>query len=282
MTPHDVALLAGAGFLAGICNAVAGGGSLISFPALLATGLPPVTANVTNALGVWPGYLGGAFAYRGRLKGHGRRLRAVMAAAALGAIGGTLLLLVLPAAVFQAVVPYLVLGATTLFAAQPRINRLLAKAAARREPAVPETVQVGGGVATTSTDAKEGAVAPEWAGRSFPLLAGVFLAGLYGAYFAGGLGIILLTVLLLTTSAEMQFQQGAKTVLQLLVSTVATIGFAAFGPVHWVSVLVLGPACLLGGNLGGRLSRRLHPTALRVAVTVFGLVIGIRMLVSGS
>ncbi|MBO2450223.1 sulfite exporter TauE/SafE family protein [Actinomadura barringtoniae] len=293
MTPHDAALLAGAGFLAGVCNAVAGGGSLITFPTLLATGLPPVTANVTNAVGVWPGYVGGVFAFRERLTGHGRTLLAPMIAALIGAICGAVLLLLLPSSIFKAIVPYLILGATGVFAAQPLITRTLNRLTAPKA-AVPVPVPVGGpvngpgdgpgdapgdgtGDGRSEVPADEGAGEPALERHFIAQLIGIFLAGLYGAYFAGGLGIIILAVLMLTMTADILLLQGMKSVLQLGVSSVATLAFGVFGPVHWLSVLVLAPACLLGGNLGGRLSKLLKPTALRVVVTVFGVVIGVRM-----
>jgi uncharacterized protein len=250
MDSLHVALLVGAGFLAGLCNAIAGGGSLLTFPALLAIGLPPVTANVTNTVAVWPGYLGGTTAFRDRLRAeHGQVLR-LLIAGSLGAVVGSVLLLRLPPEIFHLVVPYLVLGATALFAVQPLVTKLIAAWARGAERGV----------------------------AGVPLMAGIFLAGLYGAYFTGGLGIILLVTLMLCVDAEIQYLSGVKSVLQLAVSTIALVGFALFGPVDWLAALVVAPACLVGGMAGGRISRRLHPVALRVIVTIFGLVIGVHML----
>jgi uncharacterized membrane protein YfcA len=250
MNSLHVALLVGAGFLAGICNAIAGGGSLLTFPALLATGLPPVTANVTNTVAVWPGYLGGTTAFRDRLREKRGLLTRLLVAGSIGGVVGSVLLLRLPPSIFHSVVPFLVLGATTLFAVQPVLTKLIVRWARRAE-----------------RDAS-----------GVPLMIGIFLAGLYGAYFTGGLGIILLVTLMLCVEAEIQYLSGVKTVLQLAVSTIALVGFALFGPVDWIAALVVAPACLVGGIAGGRISRRLHPVALRVLVTVFGLVIGVKML----
>jgi uncharacterized protein len=250
MNSLHIALLVGAGFLAGICNAIAGGGSLLTFPALLATGLPPVTANVTNTIAVWPGYLGGTTAFRDRLPEKRGLVVRLLVAGSLGGVIGSVLLLRLPASVFHVIVPYLILGATALFAVQPLLTRLIvgwARAAQR---------DVSG----------------------LPLLVGIFLAGLYGAYFTGGLGIILLATLMLCVEAEIQYLSGVKAALQLAVSTIALVGFSLFGPVDWRAALVVAPACLVGGMAGGRISRRLHPVALRVLVTIFGLVIGVHML----
>jgi uncharacterized membrane protein YfcA len=250
MDSLHVALLVGAGFVAGVCNAIAGGGSLLTFPALLATGLPPVTANVTNTVAVWPGYLGGTTAFRDRLRDRRGVVARLLIAGSLGGVVGSVLLLRLPASVFHLVVPYLVLGATALFAVQPLLTRLIAGWARAAERDV----------------------------AGVPLLIGIFLAGLYGAYFTGGLGIILLVTLMLCVEAEIQYLSGVKSVLQLAVSTIALVGFALFGPVDWLAALVVAPACLVGGMAGGRISRRLHPVALRVVVTVFGLAIGVHML----
>jgi uncharacterized membrane protein YfcA len=247
MTPHDVVLLAVAGFLAGVCNAVAGGGTLLTFPALMATGLPPVAANVTNTVAVWPGYLGGTSAFRDKLRGSRSFLTRLLVVALAGGTAGTILLLALPGKVFGTLAPYLVLGATAIFAVQPLLSRLL-------------TRLTGGSAAGA------------------PLLGGIFLAAVYGAYFGGGLGIILLAVLMLCVTAEAQYLNGVKALLSLAVNTVALLAFVVFGQVHWAAVLIVGPLCLIGGTVGGRLAKRLPPLALRVVVTVFGLVIGVHML----
>ncbi|RAY16065.1 sulfite exporter TauE/SafE family protein [Actinomadura craniellae] len=257
MDPAHAALLAGAGFLAGVCNAVAGGGTLLTFPALLATGLPPVAANVTNTVAVWPGYLGGTAAFRERLRERRPLIARLLVTALLGGVVGTVLLLAAPAEVFDAVVPYLVLGATAIFGLQPMLTRRLN----RRRSA--DTAD-----GTGSEDRTVGA----------PLTAAMFLGGAYGAYFGGGLGFILLAVLMLGVSAELRFLNGVKALLSLGVNTVALLVFVVFGDVHWLSVAIIGPLCLLGGVVGGRLAQRLSATALRTVVVVFGLAVGVAML----
>ncbi|MGW0183574.1 sulfite exporter TauE/SafE family protein [Nocardia sp. NPDC003345] len=245
MDPVYAVLLLVAGFGAGVCNAIAGGGSLLSFPALVATGLPPVTATVTNAVAVWPGYLGGAAALRSRLADHRSLVPGLIAAGTAGAIGGVIALLAAPPEVFAALVPYLVLAATALFAAQPVISKKLA--------------QKGG-------DSR------------FTLFAGVFLGGVYGAYFNGGMGIVLLTALALGIEASINSLNGLKSALTLAVSTTATIAVALFGPVEWWSVAVLAPACLLGGTVGAKIADRLRPGVFRGVVIVFGAGAGLAML----
>ncbi|HUF32076.1 MAG TPA: sulfite exporter TauE/SafE family protein [Acidimicrobiales bacterium] len=246
MTAAEIVLIAVAGFLAGGVNAVAGGGSLISFPALVAAGLPTLAANVTNTVAVWPGYLGSAAAYRSELRDQGHRLRALAVTSVLGAAAGAAILLVAPDAVFDAVVPFLVLAGSVLLALQPRIAKaVLARTAA------------GAG------------------GQTVQLHVAIFLAAVYGAYFGGGLGVILLAVLGIFVADHLQRLNGLKAAISLLINTVALVAFALFGPVDWAAVAIVAPASLLGGYVGGRLARRLSPDALRTTIVVFGVVVAI-------
>jgi uncharacterized membrane protein YfcA len=249
VTGADAALIAVAGFLAGGVNAVAGGGSLISFPALVASGLPTLDANVTNTTAVWPGYLGGAAAYRVELEGQGPRLRRLGLTAAFGAVVGSVLLLAAPDAVFDAVVPFLVLVGSLLLLAQPRI-----------------AAHVVGRGATARRDA-------------FQLHVAVFLAAVYGAYFGGGLGVILLAVLGIFVADHLQRLNALKAATSLLINTVALVAFALFGPVHWLSVAIVAPASLLGGYAGGRIARRLPPDVLRYTIAGFGIAVAVWLFV---
>ncbi len=246
MTVAEMVLIAVAGFLAGGVNAVAGGGSLISFPALVAAGLPTLDANVTNTTAVWPGYLGSAAAYRSELRDQGPRLRALAATAVVGAAVGSALLLVASDDVFDAIVPVLVLAGSVLLALQPRIAR-----------SILTRTEAGG------------------SGHTAQLHASIFLAAVYGAYFGGGLGVILLAVLGIFVADHLQRLNGLKAALSLLINTIALVAFALFGPVHWASVAIVAPASLLGGYVGGRLARRLSPDALRSTIVVFGVVVAI-------
>jgi uncharacterized membrane protein YfcA len=249
VTLAHVTLLLVAGMAAGGVNGVAGGGSLLSFPALLAIGLNPVVANVTNTVAIWPGYVSGALSYRGELSQDRPPQRRLAGIAGAGAVFGTIALLTAPAAVFHALVPYLVLGATGLLAAQPGISRTLA----RRRPRGSEP-------------------------RSAALVAAVFAAAVYGAYFGGGLGIILVAVLALGLEADIQRLNGLKTLLTLVVNTVALAGFVLFGPVNWAAAALISPASFVGGAVGARMAQRLDPRVLRLAVVLLGLVVSIQLL----
>jgi uncharacterized membrane protein YfcA len=246
MDASTAVLLAGAGFGAGAVNAVAGGGSLITFPALLAAGYPSITANVTNSIAVLPGYVGGSLAYRRELAGQGARIRALAATSAAGAAAGAALLLVSPASVFEAIVPWLILGACGLLAVQPRIA-----AAARRGR-----------------------------GRS-PLVlhAALFVATVYGGYFGAGLGIMLLAILGVFVDDDLQRLNALKGVLSLLVAVVTAVGFALFGPVAWDAAAIVGVTCLAGGAAGVGVARRLPAAVLRGLVIAYGVGVAIALLV---
>jgi len=246
VTGAEAVLVAVAGFLAGAVNAVAGGGSLISFPALVAVGLPTLDANVTNTTAVWPGYVGSALAYRTELVGQGDRLRSLGLTAALGGVVGSAILLVAPDAVFDAVVPFLVLAGSLLLALQPRIALLVR--------------------ARAEIDAS---------GHRVQLHAAVFLAAVYGAYFGGGLGVILLAVLGIFVADHLQRLNGLKSAMSVIINTIALVAFALFGPVDWLAVAIVAPASLLGGYAGARVARRLSPDVLRATVVAFGVVVAV-------
>jgi hypothetical protein len=246
--PHACLLLA-AGLCAGTVNAIAGGGTLLSFPALLLVGLSPVVANVTNTVAVWPGYLSGTVGYRAQVAEDVPRHMDLVVMATVGAVVGTVLLLTAPASVFRRLVPFLVLAATGLLAAQPWLSARLEKARQGRDPAGP------------------------WGRR-----AGIGLAATYGAYFGGGLGIVLLAILALTLRADLRRLNGLKTALSLLINTVALVGFALFGPVDWLAVAIIAPASLVGGSVGAALALRLDSRSLRRVVVIFGCGVGVRLL----
>ncbi|MFC6015894.1 sulfite exporter TauE/SafE family protein [Plantactinospora solaniradicis] len=241
MTLAEIVVIALAGFVAGTINAVAGGGSLLSFPALLWLGLPPLAANVTNTVGLLPGYLGTALAYRRELAGQ-RRLAVVSGLVALVGAGlGAALLLLLPPDVFTRAVPFLLVAGCVLIVVQPRLSRLLR--------------------ARTRTEGAH----PVWT------YGGILVAGAYGAYFGAGLGVMLFAVLATVLNLALQEVNAIKGWLSLLINTLAAIAFAVFGPVHWVAVLVLATTSLAGGHLGGRLARRLSDQVLRLCVLAVGI-----------
>jgi uncharacterized membrane protein YfcA len=244
-----IVLLAGAGFGAGAVNAVAGGGSLVSFPALLAAGYPSVTANVTNSVAVLPGYVGGSLAYRRELAGQGALIRALTPASVLGTAAGAVLLLTTPESLFDAIVPWLILAACALLALQPR-----AAAVAQRHR--------DGGASTAA------------------LHGGLFLAAVYGGYFGAGLGIMLLALLGVLLPDDLQRLNALKGVLSLVVAVVAAVAFALFGPIAWDAALVVGAASLVGGAAGVRVARRLPAPVLRAVVVVYGVAVAIALMVT--
>ena len=241
----DVVALASAGLAGGFVNAIAGGGSLIVFPVLVTAGLGTVPANVTNSVALWPGYLGNVASLRDQIatqwREERRRILMMSALAVVGTVAGAFLLLVTPAAAFDAVVPVLVIGATLLLGFGPRIK-----------------ARLGHGV--TRDRALGGAVTG---------------AGVYGGYFGGGLGVILLAVLGLTYAGGIRAQNAVKALLQIVVSTAALLVFVVGGPIDWAAVGVVAPAALVGGYVGGKLTRVISETWLRRVVVVFGLAVGV-------
>ena len=251
LSASSSALLVLAGCGAGFVNGVAGGGSLISFPALLAVGYSPLTANVTSTIGIWPGYLGGVAGYRSVLTGQRDRIRQLAPTAMVGALGGTALLLTLPAESFAAAAPWLILIGCLLFAVQPLVGR-----AARSRDTGPDQA-TGPGI---------------W------LHAGVLLAAGYGSYFGAGLGVILLGVLGLRLPDRLVRVNGLRAVLALLINTVAWLVYAVTAPVAWPAAGLLAGASLVGGWLGATVSRRIPGLALRLLVIGLGLVSALALL----
>jgi uncharacterized membrane protein YfcA len=248
MTPETVGLLAGAGLLAGGVNAIAGGGSLISFPALLAAGYPPVTANVTNTVALFPGYAGSVAGGRLELEGQGPRLRAIGITSVVGGIAGSVLLLTTPGEVFRTVVPFLILLACGLLVLQPRLSRF---------------VQGRGS---------------QHGDRSPVLQISVLLAAVYGAYFGAGLGVLLLGVLGIFLAEQLRRINALKNVLSLVINAVALVAFGVFGPVAWEAVLVIALTSLTGGYLGARIARRIPSSLLRTAVVLYGVAVSVVLL----
>ncbi|GAA2717676.1 sulfite exporter TauE/SafE family protein [Micromonospora olivasterospora] len=244
----DAALLLAAGLAAGTVNAVAGGGSLITFPALIATGLPPVPANVTNSVSVFPGYVSSVAGSHMDLP-RGRALWALLPTTVAGAVAGCLLLLATPARAFELVVPFLVLGATAVLAFQDPLRRLVghpADLAPRR--------------------------------RTVTVQAMVAVGAVYGGYFGAALGVMLVAGLALVLDATLARVSAIKNLLSAVVGLTTVVVFALFGPVDWAAVAVVAPATLVGGYAGARLVRRLPPVVLKTMVVAFGTVIGLYLL----
>ena len=238
----EYAVIAVAGMLAGTINAVVGSGTLITFPVLLAFGYAPITANVSNGLGLVPGSIAGAYGYRRELEGQRPRLIKLGIASALGAVCGAVLLLKLPADAFQAVVPVLIVIALVLVVIQPWLAR---KVAARS----PEGTGDGG----------------------IPLLIGIFLTGVYGGYFGAAQGVIAIGIMGVLLRESMQRINAGKNVLTALANLVSGIVFIAVAHVAWIAVALIAGGSMIGGLIGARIGRRLPPIALRAVIVVVGL-----------
>lgn len=236
--PHDLIVVAGAGVIAGAVNSVAGGGSLLSFPVLISTGLSPLAANVTNTVGLFSGQIGAALGYRTELEGQRARLGRLAVPMVLGSIAGAAILLTTPAGVFKVVVPWLIVLACLALLLQPRLQSLIER------------------------DASE---------KSLRLRIGLFAGGMYGGYFGAALGVMLLALLILFVHDTVQRLNASKVVLTGFVNAIAAVAFLFFGPVHWLRALVLAVFSLIGGAVGARLGRRIPGQALRIGVAVVGL-----------
>lgn len=242
-------MLAGLG--AGVVNTAVGSGSLITYPVLLLAGLPPVIANVTNTVGLAPGALAGAWAFRRELGMHKTLLWRLVPIAAVGAVGGGALLLVLPSEAFQLIVPVLIIAAALLVAVQP----ILLKRARQDEG--------------------------KSRSRGVALGASVFGASVYGGYFSAAQGIILLGLFGLFMPRDVQAQNALKNLLQAIVNVVAAGFFLITATVNLLFVLAVALGSLVGAPLGAWLARRTPPSVFRAVVAVFGCAVGVYLLIWG-
>ena len=237
---------------AGAVNALAGGGTLITFPALIAVGIPTVAASMTNTVALCPGYFGATYAQARDLKGQEKRLKLLLPAGAVGGIIGGLLLANSGEKLFSTLVPYLILLASGLLAIQDPLRAWLLRRAKQN------------GVDTSS--------------ESWSWLP-VGLAAIYGGYFGAGLSVIVLAVLGLTLEDTLTRLNGLKQAISLSVNVAAAVFFVFSGQVVWGVVLVMAVGSLLGGVLGGRLASRVKPSVLRWTVVVIGVAVGIYYLI---
>ncbi|MGA7363230.1 MAG: sulfite exporter TauE/SafE family protein [Candidatus Dormiibacterota bacterium] len=240
--------VAAAGFAAGALNAVAGSGSLLTFPVLLAIGYSPLVANVSNTVGLFAGNVSGAVGYRRELSGQRRSAITLGACSVAGGLGGAVLLLALPAVVFKVVVPGLILLAVVLLILQPRL--------ARRRASGPLT-------------------AP---GR-LALRVSVFATAVYGGYFGAAQGVMFMATLGVFLDESLQRLTGLKNALASAANGAAAVVFIAYGPIAWEPALVLAGSSLLGGQLGAGLGRKLPASVLRTVIVVGGLAAVIKVLV---
>ncbi|MET9934047.1 MULTISPECIES: sulfite exporter TauE/SafE family protein [unclassified Streptomyces] len=236
-----------AGIGAGTINTIVGSGTLITFPVLLATGLPPITANVSNALGLVPGSVSGAIGYRRELKGQKKRVLRLGAAALVGGLVGAILLLALPSDAFDAIVPVLIGLALVLVLLQPRIAAAVKR---RRERAGTEAHPDGGPA----------------------LLAGLLLASMYGGYFGAAQGVLYLSLMGLLLHDDLQRVNAVKNILGALVNGVAAVFFLFVADFDWTAVLLIAVGSTIGGQLGAKVGRRLSPAVLRGVIIAVGVV----------
>ncbi|MCV7134404.1 sulfite exporter TauE/SafE family protein [Mycobacterium hodleri] len=250
MSVAHMILIALAGVGAGAINAVVGSGTLITFPTLVALGFPPVTATMSNAVGLVAGGISGTWGYRRELKGQWGRLKWQIPGSLLGAILGSWLLLHLPEKVFVAVVPVLLIGALVLVVLGPRIQAW----------------------AKGRSGDDEGA--PVKTGRMVLLVLGTFAVGVYGGYFTAAQGILLIGVMGALLPESMQRMNAAKNLLSLLVNVVAAAAYTlvAFDRISWLAAGLIAVGSLLGGFLGAHYGRRLSPNALRIIIVIVGLI----------
>ena len=242
-----------AGVGAGGINTAVGSGTLITFPVLLATGLPPVTATVSNALGLIPGNISGAFGYRKELRGQRRRILKLSVGALLGGLTGATLLLALPATAFERIVPVVVGLALVLVALQPLIGKFLRRRRAR------------GDVASR--------------GDGGPLLfIGLTLASVYGGYFAAAQGIIYVALMGMLLDEPLQRLTAVKNVLVAVVNTVASVFFLFVADFDWTAVALIAIGSALGGRFGATVGRRFSPAVLRTLIVAVGTVSIVQLL----
>lgn len=244
-------MLVGAAFGAGAINAVAGGGSLISFPALLAAGYSSKTANVTNNVAVWPGTVGGSYAYRYEIGQQKQRVLYLFLPAVAGALAGSALLLSTPGDTFEFIVPFLLLFGAALMVFQEPLSKMAAgrNMVSRGEDHIPVSLVVA-----------------------------VFAGAVYGAYFGAGQGVIFLGILTILLPDDIQHSNALKGALTLIINGVAVAYFALFGPVAWEPGLLMAIAATAGGYLGARVAKKMPALWLRGAVVTFGVIVAIVLL----
>jgi len=253
LTGLDFILIGLAALAAGIVNALAGGGTLITFPMLTAVGVPAVVANVTNTVALCPGFFGGTFAQRNDLRGQKKRLWLIVPASIIGGLLGGILLLKTGEKLFRDIVPYLILLAVVLLAVQDPIRAWL-------------TRRMGEHHGKTLEDLT-------W----LP----VGIAGIYGGYFGAGMSVMVLSTLGLTLEDTLTRLNALKQVVALSVNLAAAIFFIFSGQVLWPAAVVMAVGALIGGTLGGRLAGRIKPSTLRWTVIVIGLLVAVSYFIRG-
>lgn len=257
----------GAGAAAGAANAVAGGGSALAFPVLVLVGVPPIAANATSALGLWPGSVAAAWSYRARIRHIRRRTRWLIPPAMAGGLLGGWLLIELPPSWFAAVAPWLVIGAALSVGVEPGVRTWL-----RRRPGDRGDVGDRG-------DRGYRAGRTHRAGAGFAAITAMFLLSIYGGYFGAGMGLILLTTLGLLGLEDLQHANGIKNLIAVVIKAPAIVYFVAIGAARWDASLVMALGAISGGWLAGHLIQKVDASRLRWLIALIGLSLGALMLV---
>ena len=236
----ELIAVAAAGAAAGAANSVAGGGALITFPTMVALGLPPLSANVTNTVGIVPASVGGALGYADLLREQGARFARLLPPLLLGAVAGSAALLLTPDATFEAIVPILIAGSCLLLLLQPRLTPHIAHAGNERSPF---------------------------------LIAGIAFCGAYQAYFGSAVSILVLALLALFVADTLQHLNAIKILLAGCSNLVAALVFAFLAPVNWRFALTIMVSSFAGGRIGAHYARRIPSDPLRISIAVIGLVV---------
>jgi len=280
----DVPILLLAGFGAGVVGSAAGLASLISYPVLLAIGLPPVTANVTNTVALIGSSIGSVFGSRLELRGQDD-LRRHLPVAMIGGAAGAALLLLGPPGTFQRLVPYLVAGASLLLLTGPRLRKLRGRRTADTRSADARTADVRS-ADVRSVDLRSAGQAPGPTAnpgrrpRSVGVRVGLFLTCLYGGYFGAAAGVMILALLLTATGKSLPRANAAKNLLLGVANATAAVGFVVFADVRWAAVIPLGLGCVAGGVVGPAIVRRLPPDLVRIAIGIAGLALAVDLAVT--
>ncbi len=247
LTPIQYGFLAIAAVAAGLINALAGGGSLITFPTLMAVGIPPVMANVTNTVALCPGYLGATLAQKKDLHGQQKRIQLLLPSAVIGGIIGGILLLNSSDQVFDRLIPFLIILAAALLAFQDTLRSWLQRRQGDKKGNIPEI----------------------WA------VLPIALASIYGGYFGAGLGVIELAILGLFLKDNLTRLNALKQLLSLVVNVAASWFFLFSNQVYWSAAIMVAIGSLIGGLLGGKLARIISPSYLRQTVVILSIITAI-------
>ena len=246
MTTANAVLLSLSAVAAGIVNAVAGGGTLLTFPALLVAGLPPVAANATNTVSLLPGQIASSWAYRGHLGDERARALTLAIPSLLGGLAGSVMLLALPESSFEAAVPWLILFACAVLAFQGRLKALVSSVPRANHPAALWVAQLA--------------------------------IAVYGGYFGAGIGIMMLAAIGILLPSSLQHANALKVLFALLINGIAAVIFVVMGAVRAPEAIVMATASIAGGFAGARLAQRLPPAGMRAVAITIGVVAAAKFL----